>query len=266
MARPRTDAQPQTPKSLDKAIRVLEAFTESAPERADVDLARELALPRTTVNRIVRALELHGFLFRLPTGGYRLGPAAIRLGRRAAATFDAAVVLKPSLERVAAETRELVLLAVPAVGDRRARYAAAIDSPQRLRVTAEVGTTVPLTAGATAKALLAFLPPEAIEAVLTETPERLAEGTLLDPAAIRHDLELTRERGFAFSWQETFDGAWAVAAPVLDGDGVPLASIGVATPVYRHSPAVERAYADAVQRAVTTAAGAQVAPEARGRS
>ena len=65
MPRPRSGAQPQPLKSLDKAIRVLEAFTESAPERSDVDLAREVDLPTTTVNRIVRALELHGFLFLL---------------------------------------------------------------------------------------------------------------------------------------------------------------------------------------------------------
>ncbi len=256
MPRPRSGAQPQPLKSLDKAIRVLEAFTQSAPERSDMDLARELDLATTTVNRIVRALELHGFLFRSPSGSYRLGPAAIRLGRRAAATFDAAVVLRPALERVAAETRELVLLAVPASDGRHARYAAAIDSPQRLRVAAEVGTAVPLTAGATAKALLAFLGTEAIDAALAQQPVRLAEGTMLDPAAINRDLGLTRRRGFAFSWQETFDGAWAVAAPVLDAEGLPFAAIGVAAPIHRHSRDVERTHVDAVREAARAVAGA----------
>jgi DNA-binding IclR family transcriptional regulator len=249
MPRPRSGADPETPKVLAKAIRVLDAFTESAPERFEADLARELGLASTTVNRIVRGFEARGYLLRSPSGAYRLGPAAVRLGRRAAASFDVAVALRPALERLAAETRELVLLAVPAPDGRSARYAAAIDSPQRLRVTAEVGTAVPLTAGATAKALLASLPSEAIEAVLAEMPQRLAEGTVLDAAEIRRDLELTRRRGFAFSWQETFDGAWAVAAPVLDDDKRPLASIGVATPVHRHSPAIQRAYANAVRAA-----------------
>jgi IclR family acetate operon transcriptional repressor len=256
MPRPRTGVDPEAPKVLEKAIRVLEAFTESAPERSEAELARELGLPTTTVNRIVRGFETRGYLLRSPSGAYRLGPAAVRLGRRAAASFDAAVALRPVLERLAAETRELVLLAVPAVDGKRARYAAAIDSPQRLRVTAEVGTAVPLTAGATAKALLAFLPSEVLDAALAAAPERLAEGTLLDAAAIRRDLELTRERGFAFSWQETFDGAWAVAAPVLDDDGVPFASIGVATPIHRHTPAIEDGYANAVRAAAQAGRGA----------
>jgi IclR family acetate operon transcriptional repressor len=260
MPRPRSGADPQAPKVLDKAIRVLEAFTESAPERSEADLARELGLPTTTVNRIVRGLEGRGYLLRTPSGPYRLGPASVRLGRRAAASFDAAVALRPALERLAGQTRELVLLAVPAGDGRSARYAVAIDSPQRLRVTAEVGTAVPLTAGATAKALLAFLSSEVVDAVLERPPERLAEGTLLDPAAIRRDLDLTRERGFAFSWQETFDGAWAVAAPALDDDGRPLASIGVAAPIHRHSPEVEQAYVDAVRRAARTGAQAQEVP------
>jgi IclR family transcriptional regulator, KDG regulon repressor len=250
MPRPRTAAQPETSKVLAKAIRVLEAFTESAPERAEADLARELSLSSTTANRILRGLEAHAFVVRSPAGTYRLGPAAIRLGQRAAASFDAALVLRPALERLAGQTRELVLLAVPATDGRRARYAAAIDSPQRLRVTAEVGTAVPLTAGATAKALLAFLPPEAVEAALEEPLERLAVGTVLDPAEIRRDLDETRARGYAFSWQETFDGAWAVAAPVLDDIGRPFASVGVATPIHRHTLAAEAAYVGAVREAV----------------
>jgi DNA-binding IclR family transcriptional regulator len=166
------------------------------------------------------------------------------------------VALRPALERVAAETRELVLLAVPASDGTHARYAAAIDSPQRLRVAAEVGTAVPLTAGATAKALLAFLGIEAIDAALAEPPVRLAAGTMLDPAAIRRDLELTRKRGFAISWQETFDGAWATAAPVLDAEGLPFAAIGVAAPIHRHSRDVERVHVDAVREAAWAVAGA----------
>jgi DNA-binding IclR family transcriptional regulator len=255
MARPRSTTGPEAPKVLEKAIRLLEAFSESTPERSEAELARELSLSTTTANRILRGLEAYAFVVRTPSGAYRLGPAAVQLGRRAAATFDAAVVLRPVLERVAARTRELVLLAVPASDGRHARYAAVVDSPQRLRVTAEIGTLVPLTAGATAKALLAFLPAEAVEAALAAPLERLAAGTVLDPAAIRRDLAEIRRRGVAFSREETFDGAWAVAVPVLDAGSRSFAAIGVAAPIHRHSPRVERAHVEAVREATASGSG-----------
>lgn len=256
MPRPRSRDDVETPKVLDKAILVLEAFTESAPERSEKELCQELSLPTSTVNRIVRGLERHGFLFRTASRRYRLGPSAVRLGRRAAASFDPVAAMRPALERLALATRELVLLAVPALDGKHARYTVVIDSPQRLRVTAEVGSAVPLTAGATARAILAHLSPEAKEAVLASPLEPLAAGTLLDPAVIRRELERTRESGFARSWEETYDGAWSVAAPVLDEDDRPTASIGIAAPIHRHTPAVESAALQAVLRAAATATAA----------
>jgi DNA-binding IclR family transcriptional regulator len=249
MARPRVSATPDTPKVLDKAIRVLELFDGPSPERSESDIARELGLPRTTVNRILRGFEQRSFLVLLPGGSYRLGPAVIRLGRRAAATLDYASLLRPRLEQLAADTRELVILAVPEPDTLTVRYAAVIDSPHRLRVTADVGLSIPITAGASAKALLAFLPDDVVERVLARPITPLAAGTRIAPDAVRDDLAGIRERGYAFSWEETFDGAWAVAAPVVDADGTAVAAIGVATPTTRHSRIIEQAIVTAVRSA-----------------
>jgi DNA-binding IclR family transcriptional regulator len=147
-----------------------------------------------------------------------------------------------------------VILAVaePALGT--ALYIAAVDSPHRLRVTAELGTRVPLTAGATARSLLAFAPAPLIERVLARPRAPLAEGTLLDEAEIRSRLALIRANGWAISSQETFDGAWAVAAPILDDSGIAVASVGVAAPINRHSPETEQATRGALLRAVARAA------------
>ena len=122
-----------------------------------------------------------------------------------------------------------------------------------MRVTAELGTRVPLTAGATARSLLAFAPDALIEQVLARPREPLAEGTLLDETAIRERLALIRANGWGISWQETFDGAWAVGAPILDAAGHALASVGVAAPLNRHSEATEEANRQALLHAVARA-------------
>ncbi|HEY1566020.1 MAG TPA: helix-turn-helix domain-containing protein, partial [Solirubrobacteraceae bacterium] len=158
MARPRTDADPDTPKVLDKALRVLEAFGETRDRWTEADLRRHLGMPSSSLNRILRGLERAGYLLRDDAGAYRLGIGAVRLGDRARASLDLPGIVDAELRALAEATRELVLFAVaePALGT--ALYIAAVDSPQRLRVTAELGTRVPLTAGATARSLLAFAP------------------------------------------------------------------------------------------------------------
>ncbi len=246
MARPRSDPDPDTPKVLDKALRVLDAFGADRGRWNEADLRRHLGMPSTSLNRILRGLERAGYVLRDDAGSYRLGIGAVRLGDRARASLDLPGIVDAELRALGQATGELVLFAVaePALGT--ALYIAAVDSPQRLRVTAELGTRVPLTAGATARSLLAFAPEPLIEQVLARPRAPLAEGTLLDEAEIRHRLSLIRANGWGISWQETFDGAWAVAAPILDESGAALASIGVAAPISRHSPAAEQATREAV--------------------
>ena len=254
MARPRTDADPETPKVLDKALRVLDAFGDDRDRWPEADLRRHLGMPSSSLNRILRGLERAGYVLRDDAGSYRLGIGAVRLGDRARASLDLPGIVDAELRALAQATSELVLFAVaePALGT--AVYIAAVDSPQRLRVTAERGTRVPLTAGATARSLLACAPDPIIEQVLARPRESLAEGTLTDEAAIRERLAFIRANGWGISWQETFDGAWALAAPLLDEDGHAVASIGVAAPISRHSEATEEATRQALLHAVAGAA------------
>ena len=254
MPRPRTDSAPESPKVLEKALRVLEAFDDQSPAWAEAALRRHLSMPSTTLNRILRSLERAGYLVRYEDGRYQLGAAAIRLGNRASRTLNLGTALEPQLHALGQETGELVILGIPDVSAGVARYVKTVDSPSRLRVTAEIGTEVPLTAGATAKAIFAFLPEDRIEHAIAQASRAIAVGTITDPAVLREQAREIRERGWAFSWQETYDGAWAVAAPLLDADSqTAYAAIGVATPVSRHSDETELAVRDAVLRTVEDA-------------
>ena len=251
MSRPRTDASPDGPKVLSKALQVLEAFRGQSPEWSEGALSRELKIPSTTLNRILRSLESAGYLLRYGDGHYRLGLAAIRLGDRARESLDLAAALAPEIRAAARETGELAFLAVPDIPAGLAQYVGMADSDSRLRVTVEVGTAVPLSAGATAKAMLAFQPESVIEALLARPAERLAAGTITDPAVIREDLAGIRERGWGFSWEETYAGAWAVAAPLLDDETqIAIGAIGIAAPTIRHS----REFEDSLREVVLAAA------------
>ena len=185
MPRPRTNPLPDTPKVLDKALRVLDAFAEQSSAWSEAALRDHVDIPSTTLHRILRSFEHAGYLTRGGDGRYRLGVAAVRLGQRASASLDLPAVLEPHVRDLAQRTEELVILAVPDLTAARATYIATADCPSGCASPPRSAPRVPLTAGATAKTLLAFQPETHIDTVLKAKPKRLAAGTITDRAEIR---------------------------------------------------------------------------------
>ena len=236
-------------KVLLKALDILALFDRDRPEWAEHEVATALALPTSTAHRLLGSLRNRGYVVRVKGGRYRLGPAAIVLGRRAA---DDAVApgLRASLERVAAETGETAVVGIrdPAGGgllilDR-------IESTHRLRMVVDVGHVVPLHAGAGSKALLAHLAPAEIERVAAGPLPRLGPATITDPGALLRDLENIRRAGHARSREEAIEGGWGVASPVIGMNGRAEAVVGIIAPVARHSREAEAAAVAVVSRAV----------------
>ena len=82
---------------------------------------------------------------------------------------------------------------------------------------------------------------------------RLTEKTIVNRTALRHDLALTRERGFAIDDEEHAFGPRCVAGLVFDEVGEPMAAISISGPAARisseriaHLGAVVRRKADEI--------------------
>ena len=100
-----------------------------------------------------------------------------------------------------------------------------------------------LHAGASSKVLLAYFTPEQVAEMARQVGlPGLARNTLTDLAALDEELRAIRERGYAFSLEETDAGAWGVAAPILDRQGHAVAAVGIASPTSRHSQDAERRF------------------------
>ena len=240
-------------KVLLKALDILALFDRDRPDWAEHEIATALELPTSTAHRLLGSLRGRGYVVRMRGGRYRLGPAAIALGRRTA--HDAVTpALRTALEQVASETGETALVGVRDPDGGGLVILDRIESPQRLRLVLDIGQVVPLHAGAASKALLAHLPPSDIEAVATGPLPRLGPATTTDPAALLRDLESVRRAGHALSREEAIKGGWGVASPVLGVDGRPQAVLGMIAPVARYSREAEEAAIAIVSRAVAGAA------------
>lgn len=248
------------PKVLEKTLRVLDLFTPERPSWSVTEIARELGMPTATAHRIVRALEGRSYLGRA-AAGYRLGFAAVDLGRRAIASVDLRSRLTGVLRELARTTGETVLLAVYDESRRGSLCVDRIETTHSLRLSIDIGRVTPIHAGASAKALLAFLEEPIIEEILSHDLERLAPGTVTDAKVLREQLAEIRARGWASSYEENNVGAWGLAAPILVGGHV-VASVGFAAPTARHSESTVRSQAGLVCEAARNAEARLDSPRA----
>ncbi|MGH9244227.1 MAG: IclR family transcriptional regulator [Acidimicrobiales bacterium] len=209
-------------KTVDKALALLLAVGDGAPAPIG-DLARRVGLSRTATSRLLTSLERPGFVRR--TGdGYTLGLAVLRLSDQIKPRLRQAA--RPALESLASEFGETALLAVRDGFDAVAVDQVLGSAHRVMQVRYRPGHRHPLTVAAHGRAILAFLPEPSRAAVLTD----------LEPNAARHieaELATARRQGFVRSSGELEPGAVGVAAPIVDHDGVAVASIGVVAPDHR---------------------------------
>jgi DNA-binding IclR family transcriptional regulator len=220
---------------LERTFGILESFTEASPEWRTTDLARSVGLPVPTVHRILAALTRLGYLTQHEdTKRFRLGLAALALGERARAVADLRPVAIEPLRRLSSATGETALLTVLTPERDRSVCLERVETSQPLRLSVQPGLQLPLHAGASQKALLAFMPGHDIDRVLTQPLERFCQSTITSVAALRRELATIRERGWAGSYEETNVGVWGVAVPVLSDSDV-VCAVGIAGPSARLS-------------------------------
>ena len=158
---------------ISRAAAVLRALAEDNSGQSLGQIAKKTDLPRTTVHRIVAALEAQQLAATTPAG-VRLGQALVRLA--ASAHTDVVAAARPFVEALGRRLRETVDLCVF-----RGQHAVSVDqfaSDQELRVVAAVGTAYPIHCTAHGKALLARLDDAALEELLGARLERRTASTI----------------------------------------------------------------------------------------
>ncbi len=138
-------------------------------------------------------------------------------------------IAKPFMSELSKETSASVFLTARV--DEQAICIARVDSPKPLRVTFEVGRRSAMHAGASARAILAFLPEEKINSVIDSGLEAYTGRTLADPEKLRASLAESRRLGYTFSdGGELDEGVSAIGVPVMNGNNLVLASLSISGP------------------------------------
>jgi IclR family transcriptional regulator, acetate operon repressor len=219
--------------SLEKAIDVLDAISECPDGISQADLAARIALPRTTLYRILATLSARGLVRRDPARRvFCLGFRCVEMSRQAYAMPDLVSASSNELRALRDLTGETsyvgALEGIDVISLER------FDSPHSLRSKTVHGHRKPVYATSQGKAILASLPSLERDAIIGALrPKAHTELTITDRRRLLAEIRVVASRGYAIDDEENVIGTRCVGAAIVDVQGLVRGAISVAGPAYR---------------------------------
>ncbi|NCE88655.1 IclR family transcriptional regulator [Pseudomonas sp. L13] len=213
---------------LERGLLLLCEFSRRNRTLTAPELARRLALPRSTIFRLLTTLETMGFVTR-SGNEYRLGMSVLRLGFEYLASLELTELGQPLLARLCDRVNYPSNLVVR--DGRSIVYVAKVSPPSVFSNAVNVGTRLPAHATVLGRILLEDLSLAELRELYPE--EHLEQHSPCTPKTVMALFDLVqadRQRGFV-SGEGFFESAIStVAAPVRDqSDGI-VAALGVTIP------------------------------------
>jgi DNA-binding IclR family transcriptional regulator len=240
--------------SLEKMLSLLDVFTIAAPVWSSDDLIRASGCSRSTCYRYLKVLQNAGLLTPVAQGAYMLGPRIIELDRNVRASDPVYTAGGPPMVKLATRTRlnamVCILFSDTVMCVREFRHP---DAPEDMFAR---GQRRPLFVGAASKVMLPFLAAHQQRALFAKHRKSIAAaGMGADWADFRVSLAQIRAAGHCITRGEFSPGIVGIAAPLFNGAGHVLGSMGL---VFHHSKVAKSEFpklAKAVMGAASEATG-----------
>lgn len=204
-------AVPQYPlESVDNALKVIYLLGNRAEVRL-FEIAEILGVASSTAHRLLATLQYRGFAMQnVHTKTYNAGPALSQISYSILQRFDVRTELRPLLHELQETFQETVHLSVRE--GTSVRYIDALESPRPVRVVGRIGRLLPATSSSSGKALLAQLDEVDLRNLYPQsTLETVNDRSVRTRSELEAELQLTRERGYALSIEESEEGVTSIA-------------------------------------------------------
>jgi len=223
-------------QSLAHGLEILLLYDPSKPLYTVSEVSKRLRYSQSKTYRLIRTLLKYNLLQENPgTAQYALGLNAFKIGVLAQQHFNLSMIARPMMKELSLMTKETVLLT--AVNGTKGVVLERVESQEPIRFSLfQPGAILPLHGGASSKVLMAYLPEEEWDRIISrEGLKRYTPNTITDPQRLKTHLREIRRKGYAFSDQEVDRDVRAIAAPILSDAGELIAGLSVAGPAYRIS-------------------------------
>ena len=232
----RTDGEPRATdfvESLDRGLRLLQAFGERPSPMTLSEIAGLAGLPRATARRILFTLQ-HGGYVSSDGKLFAPTPHVLTLAGAYLRSNQLVAVLQPAVDEIATRAQEISSLAV-LDGDEVVFIAR--GSPTRIfSGGVDIGYRLPAFCTAVGRAMLGRLGDAELKARLGAMKrEALTPQTLIDPKRLLAAIIADRARGYSLVDREAEPHFRSIAVPVKRYDGAIVAAINIGAHVDRIS-------------------------------
>lgn len=214
--------------SIERALSVLQCLGDSKRGFSISEIGRRLKIPKSSAHLILTTLERRGFLQKnTQTGRYHFGLQLVSLSRSALENLDLREEAKPFLRSLMQESGLTVHMAV--LEREEAVIIEKVEAPGLVRLASWIGRRLDVNCTGVGKVLIAFLPNDELDYLLrTKDFARHNTRTIISKSALRRELALVKQSGYALDNEEDEPGLCCVGAPVFDENGKAVAAISVA--------------------------------------
>jgi len=218
-------------ESLDRGLRLLQAFGERPAPMSLSEIARAADLPRATARRILFTLQ-HGGYVSSDGKLFALTPQVLTLAGHYLRSNQIVAVLQPVLDRIAIEAQEISSLAVLDGDD---VVFIARSSPARIFTGGvDIGYRLPAFCTAVGRAMLGGLDDAKLKARLGAIRrEALTSETVTDPKRLFAAIAADRKQSYSLVDREAESHFRSIAVPVRRYDGVIVGAINIGAHVDR---------------------------------
>lgn len=191
------------------------------------DAASLLDVHKSTALRILQTLEAARFVRRTGAGTYVFGSGLIELSELTLGSMDLRQVAAAPLRALQRRTGHTVHLA-QLTGD-EIIYIDKVDSPGlSVQLPSRVGNAVSIYASAVGKAILAHLPREERDRLLSHVEfQHYTDTTITDRDALEDELATIRAQGWAVDAGEHDSYVRCIAVPLRDSRGRVIAAMSL---------------------------------------
>lgn len=233
MKHPKPIAEPAAVKSATRVLDILDHLGRWGSDSTHAEISDRLGIPKSSMTHLLRTMTNRGYLhYDAETKRYGLGQAISDLSQNERFHGDLIQSAIRVLKVVTTETGESSALNLLR-GD-KSEVVACIMSGHRLMYHMQLGDQAPLYATSGGKALLAFLTPEQQEQYYASVKiESFTQNTITTLPDLRSEVAKVRLAGVARVTEEFTLGISGVARPILDENGIAIASLNIAAPSFR---------------------------------
>lgn len=213
--------------SLERAGTILGAFDEEHRELSLAGLVRRTGLARSTTHRLATRMVALGWLEK-PDDRYRVGTSILKLSGLVPLRHRLREAVLPFMQDLHEATRSTVQLGVLDGVD--VLIVEKIAGHRRMPMLSQVGGTVPAYCSSLGRSILAYSDASVVDATLAAPMPARTARTLTSADAVRRELVLAADRGYAVDLEEGNIGMNCIGAPIFGPLGDVAAAMSVTGP------------------------------------